>query len=307
MALNGYNNLFTGQGLPATAWTPAGLRAGSGLNRYTLGLPGLLADHAQAAQPTPPSQAQQYAPVALPSMASLLAKYKAAQQAAAAPAPSASAAPMNPADSGGPGDGIGEADDGISSSVSPGGFGLSPSQGASTGMSVAGPIGAAIGFGLGSISQGMDAAQAETAAAAAGIASGMDGGIGADGLGGSVGGFGGGMGLGGMSSAAGSMGLGTGMGNEGGFGFGGLSGMSEGIGESEGSGEGGESGEGGGWAKGGVVTKDRLSGPDPAGPDEGYGALKSGEFVINADAARAIGYDKLHALNKLHKAKKGLL
>ena len=94
-------------------------------------------------------------------------------------------------------------------------------------------------------------------------------------------GFGGGLGWGGAGNA--------------GYGFGGLGG---GDGWSD----------GGGWANGGVVTADRLHGPDPAGPDDGYGALKSGEFVLTAEAARVIGYDKLAELNKLGRTgKKGLL
>ncbi len=51
------------------------------------------------------------------------------------------------------------------------------------------------------------------------------------------------------------------------------------------------------YAKGGKVTPDRLMGPDPAGPDDGYAALKSGEFVLNEKSAKEIGYEVLKRLN----------
>jgi hypothetical protein len=52
------------------------------------------------------------------------------------------------------------------------------------------------------------------------------------------------------------------------------------------------------FAKGGKVTPDRLAGPNPAGPDDGYATLKNGEFVLNKDAAKAIGYELLNRLNR---------
>ena len=51
------------------------------------------------------------------------------------------------------------------------------------------------------------------------------------------------------------------------------------------------------YAKGGKVTPNRLMGPDPAGPDDGYAALKSGEFVLNEKTAKEIGYEVLKRLN----------
>jgi hypothetical protein len=51
------------------------------------------------------------------------------------------------------------------------------------------------------------------------------------------------------------------------------------------------------YAKGGKVTPDRLMGPDPTGPDDGFAALKSGEFVLNEKAAKEIGYEVLKRLN----------
>lgn len=52
-----------------------------------------------------------------------------------------------------------------------------------------------------------------------------------------------------------------------------------------------------GFFGGGSVTRDRLSGPNPPGPDEGFAALKPGEFVLSAPATQAIGPDVLAALN----------
>lgn len=52
-----------------------------------------------------------------------------------------------------------------------------------------------------------------------------------------------------------------------------------------GDGPSGSGGDAGGWANGGFVTADRLAGPDPAGPDDGYGGLDAGEFVVRAPQA----------------------
>lgn len=93
-----------------------------------------------------------------------------------------------------------------------------------------------------------------------------------------------------MGSAAGSAGdnsaeLGLGIGD------GGMTGS-----DGNGGGFGGDSGDG--YAKGGKVTKHRLKGPNPKGPDDGYAALDHGEFIINSKSAKRIGYDKLARLNK---------
>jgi hypothetical protein len=53
-----------------------------------------------------------------------------------------------------------------------------------------------------------------------------------------------------------------------------------------------------GYAKGGHVTADRLKGPNPPGPDDGYAALDVGETVITAEATRRYGKDVMMALNK---------
>jgi hypothetical protein len=72
----------------------------------------------------------------------------------------------------------------------------------------------------------------------------------------------------------------------------------EGGGSSDGDGGGtGEgSGEGGGWAKGGKVTKKRLVGPNPKGPDDGYGALDAGELVVPAHKARKLSKKQIAGL-----------
>ena len=65
-----------------------------------------------------------------------------------------------------------------------------------------------------------------------------------------------------------------------------------------------------GLAKGGQVSMQHLQGPNPAGPDEGYGALKSGEFVINDKAVSKYGIEIMNAINsgKISKGKlRGLL
>lgn len=63
-------------------------------------------------------------------------------------------------------------------------------------------------------------------------------------------------------------------------------GSGQGPNGADGPGMGGDGGEGGGYYKGGVVTKNRLHGPDPKGPDQGSAPLKAGEIVINAKAAK---------------------
>jgi len=73
---------------------------------------------------------------------------------------------------------------------------------------------------------------------------------------------------------------------------------------------GGDRGTRGGFAKGGQVSMQHLQGPNPAGPDQGYGALKSGEFVINDKAVAKYGIDLMNAINsgKISKGKlRGLL
>lgn len=53
----------------------------------------------------------------------------------------------------------------------------------------------------------------------------------------------------------------------------------------------------GGYAKGGHVSLMDLQGPDPEGPDDGYGALKDGEYVINDQAVNKYGIALMDAIN----------
>jgi len=67
---------------------------------------------------------------------------------------------------------------------------------------------------------------------------------------------------------------------------------------------------GAGFAKGGHVSMQRLQGPNPAGPDDGYAALKDGEYVINDKAVKKYGIELMEAINsgKISKGKlRGLL
>jgi hypothetical protein len=73
---------------------------------------------------------------------------------------------------------------------------------------------------------------------------------------------------------------------------------------------GGDRGTRGGFAKGGYVSMQHLGGPDPEGPDDGYAALKDGEFVINDKAVKKYGIELMNAINsgKISKGKlRGLL
>lgn len=56
-------------------------------------------------------------------------------------------------------------------------------------------------------------------------------------------------------------------------------------------------GAGEGLAKGGKVNRNHLTGPDPKGPDEGYGALQGGEYVIKKAAVRKYGEGMLGKIN----------
>ena len=65
-----------------------------------------------------------------------------------------------------------------------------------------------------------------------------------------------------------------------------------------------------GLAKGGYVSMQHLGGPDPEGPDDGYAALKDGEFVINDKAVKKYGIELMNLINsgKISKGKlRGLL
>ena len=97
-------------------------------------------------------------------------------------------------------------------------------------------------------------------------------------------------------------------GSQGGGGYGG--GGDGAAGRGEPGGDRGGWGRGGGYAKGGHVSMMRLLGPNPEGPDDGYAALKDGEFVINDKAVKKYGIELMQAINsgKISKGKlRGLL
>lgn len=60
-----------------------------------------------------------------------------------------------------------------------------------------------------------------------------------------------------------------------------------------------------GYSKGGMVSKKRLHGADPKGPDEGYAALKSGEYVVNKGAVKKYGSALLADINSKRFQKRG--
>jgi hypothetical protein len=73
---------------------------------------------------------------------------------------------------------------------------------------------------------------------------------------------------------------------------------------------GGDRGTRGGFAQGGYVSMQNLGGLDPMGPDDGYAALKDGEYVINDKAVKKYGIELMNAINsgKISKGKlRGLL
>lgn len=130
-------------------------------------------------------------------------------------------------------------------------------------------------------------AVADAIAAAADVAAMGDVGMGADS--GAVSGGESGVSAGGEADGGGAQ---SGGGSDGGFGGGGDSGGGFG-----GGGEGG--GDGGGWADGGMVTANGLLMDDTLpGPDEGYGALQVGEYVIKKSTTKKLGQKKLQALNE---------
>ena len=76
---------------------------------------------------------------------------------------------------------------------------------------------------------------------------------------------------------------------------------------SEDTGAGSGFGDGPAWAKGGYVGMDyneggpvskMLIGPNPKGPDDGYGALDYGEYVITKNMVGKYGKDFMRALNE---------
>jgi len=100
-------------------------------------------------------------------------------------------------------------------------------------------------------------------------------------------------------------------GGGGGYGGGGAAtgGRDTGGGARDASG-GGDRGTRGGFSQGGYVSMQSLGGLDPMGPDDGYAALKDGEYVINDKAVKKYGIELMEAINsgKISKGKlRGLL
>ena len=60
---------------------------------------------------------------------------------------------------------------------------------------------------------------------------------------------------------------------------------------------GGDRGTRGGFAYGGYVSMQDLQGPNPTGPDDGYAALKDGEYVINDQAVNQYGIELMNLIN----------
>jgi len=87
-------------------------------------------------------------------------------------------------------------------------------------------------------------------------------------------------------------------------------GGNDGVGGGFGGNDGSGAGFGGIYSRGGYVNKKHLKGPNPMGPDDGYGGLDDGEFVINAKSVGKYGIELMNAINagKISKGKlRGLL
>jgi len=191
----------------------------------------------------------------------------------------------------------------------PGLGGMAPSRGdlaslggGILGSALGGPLGGALGgFGAGQAAgQGMGRGAGSAIGGLLGSALGPIGSIGGSMLGGWLGGRA--DGGGGYSAPNGPVGPGyvdnnqtntysdIGLSSAGGnTSGGGEPGSSVGSDVGGGSGEVSSDGAPGGYAKGGHVTRDRLHGPNPPGPDDGYAALDAGEYVIRAADVKRMG------------------
>jgi hypothetical protein len=89
----------------------------------------------------------------------------------------------------------------------------------------------------------------------------------------------------------------------GGIGSGGDGGGGGGIGAGDG---GGGIGAGEGLATGGMVSKRHLAGPNPTGPDDGYAALKLGEYVIKQSSVDKYGTEIFDLINQGKISKKAI-
>lgn len=80
---------------------------------------------------------------------------------------------------------------------------------------------------------------------------------------------------------------------------GGAGGDVGGKGDMDNGAKGGDTGAMNGLYRGGIVTRNKLHGPNPAGPDDGYVAMDKGEGVLTAKAIKHYGADIVRRLNKL--------
>jgi len=202
------------------------------------------------------------------------------------------APPSNPSTFGGAGYGT---------STSQGGYGVTGMTGAGV---AANPMGIDPATAQGQQSSGGGYSSAPSAAESSG------GGSGVSAPSGGMSGYGGSAVSAGGTSSAPGQGPGYGGGYEGGGGYSSPSGGDAGSSGAFGGGFGGGDGGDGGYYKGGKVTMNRLRGPNPMGPDDGYAGLKNGEFVINAKSVGKYGIELMNAINagKISKGKlRGLL
>jgi len=97
------------------------------------------------------------------------------------------------------------------------------------------------------------------------------------------------------------MGMANGLMNAAGFGGGyGADPVSGGNGYGAGSGMGADASmQGAPNFKGGILTKNKLVGDDPDGPDDGYASVQSGEGVLTRKALKHYGAGIVNKLNKL--------
>ena len=189
------------------------------------------------------------------------------------------------------------------------GYGTSTSQGGYgvTGMTGAGVAANPMGIDP-ATAQGQQSGGGYSSAPSAAESSGGGGGVSAPS--GGMSGYGGSAVSAGGTSSAPGQGPGYGGGYEGGGGYSSPSGGDAGSSGAFGGGFGGGDSGDGGYYKGGKVTMNRLRGPNPMGPDDGYAGLKDGEFVINAKSVGKYGIELMNAINagKISKGKlRGLL
>lgn len=57
---------------------------------------------------------------------------------------------------------------------------------------------------------------------------------------------------------------------------------------------------------GGIITHNKLTGPDPKGPDEGYASIQTGEGVLTRAAVKHYGKGLVNKLNRLAVSKEAL-